>query len=563
MTTVSVSPGWAIYLRVSNEDKQTPERSFAMQRRAIETQLLAQSDSPLTHEYKDILTGTSPKREDYQKMLRDAEYGRFSHLGLYRADRFGRDAIEGLKAAQLLMTLGIKIRVAHMPSLCPETPDGFFMFMLQMGLAQREVEVMKTRIADGMEAKYRGGGWPGYAPFGYVNKERLISSNKYHRWVEIDPEISKVVREAWDLLLVERYSLREICEELHRRGYVRGRGHPWVWQDKNTGRQQDARATLHKVLTNPFYAGWVVSKRFNIKMGEVRGRWQPIVSDQEFRRGIKILERSSKLRSRPKKKFYLLQDIAVLRYNKRQYKLYVTTSKGHSAWYKYYYTQARPRGGKQIHIACETVDVQIPSLLEGLTVDSSLLPKIRRYYEQQINSSAHASRKDQLEDVRNRLNTLRSQELQLGRMVLTGQISEEAYKQLRLEWEDKVRVTEIDLHELEQDVAKHVDDLELALLLLSSLDVLYAKLKQKEQKALLQIIFKRIIVEEEGEIIDHELHSPFAYLVSLKTSIDKNLGSSKVVSPGPFRIDPANHLRKMRCFLYTGMATLKLHHVKV
>jgi len=30
------SPGWATYLRVSDEDKQTPERSFAMQRQRIE-----------------------------------------------------------------------------------------------------------------------------------------------------------------------------------------------------------------------------------------------------------------------------------------------------------------------------------------------------------------------------------------------------------------------------------------------------------------------------------------------------------------------------------------------
>ena len=30
--------GWATYLRVSDEDKQTPERSFAMQRQRIQEQ---------------------------------------------------------------------------------------------------------------------------------------------------------------------------------------------------------------------------------------------------------------------------------------------------------------------------------------------------------------------------------------------------------------------------------------------------------------------------------------------------------------------------------------------
>ena len=59
------------------------------------------------------------------------------------------------------------------------------MFLLQMGLAQREVDVLKQRTSDGMEAKMRVGGWAQKAPDGYLNKERLVSSNKYERWVEL------------------------------------------------------------------------------------------------------------------------------------------------------------------------------------------------------------------------------------------------------------------------------------------------------------------------------------------------------------------------------------------
>jgi hypothetical protein len=33
-----------------------------------------------------------------------------------------------------------------------------------------------------MEAKMRAGGWPHKATEGYVNKERLVKSNKYKRW---------------------------------------------------------------------------------------------------------------------------------------------------------------------------------------------------------------------------------------------------------------------------------------------------------------------------------------------------------------------------------------------
>jgi hypothetical protein len=44
----------------------------------------------------------------------------------------------------------------------------------------------------------------------------------------------------------------------------------------------------------------------------------------------------------------------------------------------------------------------------------------------------------------------------------------------------------------------------------------------------LQILAKRIIVDTNGEIIDHELHSPFVYLTSLSPGQRKVRGSSKV-----------------------------------
>ena len=159
-----------------------------MQRQRIQNHLLEPSKTPLYREYTDLLSGTKPNRKDYQQMLADAEAGKFSHLGLYRADRFGRNTVEGLQAATKLISQGIKIRIANMPSLQPESPDGFFMFLIQMGMAQREVDVLAQRTSGGMEVKMRAGGWPHKAPEGYVNKERPLGSNKYERWVEQDPK---------------------------------------------------------------------------------------------------------------------------------------------------------------------------------------------------------------------------------------------------------------------------------------------------------------------------------------------------------------------------------------
>ncbi|MFQ5407871.1 MAG: recombinase family protein [Anaerolineales bacterium] len=383
MAAANNTGGWATYLRVSDEDKQTPERSFAMQRRRIQEHLLAPSELAFAREYCDMLTGTSPNRADYQQMLADARAGLFSHLGLYRADRFGRDAVEGLQAATNLIGPGVKIRVANMPSLQPETPDGFFMFLMQMGLAQREVDVLRERTHDGMKAKLLAGGWAHKAPEGYLNKERLVKSNKYERWVEIDPAQSQAHRKAWELLLTDRYTLVQICEELHKLGFTRATGRPWAWTDSKTGKRRTADTRLHKIFHNPFYAGWVTSERFGIRKGQVKGNWEPTVSPGDFERGIAILRQHDQNKARHKKHYYLVRDALWVEIDNRRYKMYGSIATGRSQTYAYYYTQARPRGKKH-YIQCDVVDGQMPGWLAGVSVARDALPAIRALYEEQV-----------------------------------------------------------------------------------------------------------------------------------------------------------------------------------
>ncbi len=508
------SPGWATYLRVSDEDKQTPERSFAMQRQRIEENLLTPSGLQFKCEYKDTLTGMSPNRKDYQQMLADAEAGKFSHLGLYRADRFGRDTVEGLQAATRLIGMGIKIRVAHMPTLRPEEPDGFFMFLIQMGLAQREVDVLKQRTVDGMEAKMRAGGWPHKAPEGYVNKERLVKSNKYERWVEPDPVYSQALRAAWDLLLTDRYTLAQICEELTGMGYTRSTGRPWAWTHPKTGERKTAENRLQILFHNAFYTGWVVSERFGIRLGEVRGDWQPIITKEEYLRGVEILRSHDLEKSRVRRSFYLLRGLLWIRINGSTYKLFGSTPKGRSLRYPYYITHTRLEGSK-FHIRCDQIDSQIPDWLQSIAIDPQLIPQIRQVYVNQVMEVTQHDRDAKLIDMKRQLSGLQAEEARLGRLYITEKINEETYDQLRKEWQEKLRSVELNIAEMEREARIFIDDLDFALVLISNISTLYARMKESDQSKLLHVIARRIMIDSEGEIIDHELHSPFAYLRSL------------------------------------------------
>ncbi|MBN1536911.1 MAG: recombinase family protein [Anaerolineales bacterium] len=519
------SPGWATYLRVSDEDKQTPERSFAMQRQRIQEHLLTSSNIPFKREYTDMLTGTSPNRTEYQQMLVDAESGMFSHLGLYRADRFGRNTVEGLQSATRLIGLGIKIRVAHMPSLRPEEPDGFFMFLIQMGLAQREVDVLKQRTADGMAAKMRAGGWPQRAPDGYVNKERLVSSNKYERWIEIDPEYSQVIRYAWDLLLTGRYTMIQICEELANMGYSRRGGSPWVWEDTQTGKKKHADNRLHRIFHNPFYAGWAVSERFGIKKGEVRGQWEPIITPDEFEKGNAILRQHDDQKSRNKKQFYLLRGLVSVEENNKRYKMYVSTPSGCRQSYSYYITHTEING-KRLHIPSGIVDEQIDQWVNLIQVDPTKIPAIRKLYQFEIKNVTHDNREETIDGLKRQLTRLKDEEGRLGRLLITNKISETTYDQLRKEWQEKIQRMEINIADLERETLVRVDDLDVALVLMGNISLLYQRLKGKNRATLLQILVKQFIVDVQGKIINCELNSPFTYLKILANEINPNTHES-------------------------------------
>ena len=70
---------------------------------------------------------------------------------------------------------------------------------------------------------------------------------------------------------------------------------------------------------------------------------------------------------------------------------------------------------------------------------------------------------------------------------------------------------------MEFDASKHLDDLDIALVLLQNIGTLFQRLNKKQRNTLLQLVVKRFIINREGEIISHVLLSPFSYLSSLVT----------------------------------------------
>lgn len=215
--------GWAVYLRTSSDENQKPELSRARQRFMIEKNVLERSAMPVYKEYVDVLTGTTPQREAYQQLLEDARAGKFSHVIVERADRFGRNDTEALRAIDELYDFGVAVRFANQPDLDPMDPDDRVIVTLSFTLARRESVLLGLRVQGGLRAKRETGGFCGVAPDGYLNVATKTTvavkklQGRHEHWIEQDPDRAPIIRYAFDLLLEDKMTLEEICEVLHTR----------------------------------------------------------------------------------------------------------------------------------------------------------------------------------------------------------------------------------------------------------------------------------------------------------------------------------------------------------
>ncbi len=526
------NPGWAIYLRTSNEESQNPKLSQERQRFAIQTTLLAHSELPIITEYSDLESGRTPNRRNYQQMLEDARAGLFSYVAVERPDRFGRNDTEALRAMDELNEIGIGVRFASNPDLDPMDADDRILVTLSFTLARRESMLLGARVKGGLLAKLRGGGCVTTAPDGYLNmeertsKEDKLIAGRHRHWVEPDPQQSKVWRTAWDLLLQDRLTLEQICEELHSRGYRYRSGRPFI-EIKN-GKRIAATNTLSKRFHNWFYAGWVVSETFGIPPKTIRGVWQPLVTTEEFETGLDILTKRVEHRTSKRKHEYLLKGLVYLEDDRNSTLIRLTGSTPNAR---------RPKGGtsyycqysSDINISCALIDNQVAEALFRIQVDENLMPSIRETYTSELAAKLGHLRPDEREEITRTIKSIDEEETRMARQLAAGRISDKTWEVLWIEWQDRRRTLRKTLDVLDARKSTHIANLDAALTLIRKVGILFSKLERSQQRELLREIVERVVVNREGKLIRLELLPPFAYINDVSKRVTKgNVGKTKM-----------------------------------
>ncbi|WP_394219128.1 recombinase family protein [Halobacillus trueperi] len=253
----------AIYARVSTEE-QAEGYSIDAQIDTIR-KFCVQRETEIVEEYIDRgISGKSIEgRYSLQKMLKDAEEGKFDVIYIWKISRLARKNVDLLTIVENLSKSNVKL-YSISENFDTETTMGKFSLQMIGAVAEFERNSIVENVKLGMRQRARKGKWNGGIVLGYKSV-KSSNPNKDDSRLEIVPEEAAIVRKIYNLY-VSGKGLKAIANQINHEGYRTKRGNHF------------STAAVKDIVTNPIYIGKVRFNRYeNWSERRRRGKSEDII----------------------------------------------------------------------------------------------------------------------------------------------------------------------------------------------------------------------------------------------------------------------------------------------
>lgn len=201
------------------------------------------NDIQIVGEYADRhLSGTSDKRPEFQRMIKDSAKGHFQAVICWKVDRFARNRYDAATYKVRLKSHGVKLLYAK--ETIPDGPEGILLESILEGSAEYYSANLAQNVKRGLIDNARQGKIANSLPLGYQSD----SSKKYM----IEPIGAAVVKEIFELY-TSGISYKDIVKILNEKGYRTKNGTPFT---KNS---------LYSILKNERYTGTYIYGEIRIE----------------------------------------------------------------------------------------------------------------------------------------------------------------------------------------------------------------------------------------------------------------------------------------------------------
>ena len=285
-------------------------------------------------------------------MIGKIEKGAADGIIAWAPDRLARNSIDG---GQLIYMLdrGVIRDLKFATYTFENNSQGKFMLQIMFGQSKYYSDALSDNVKRGNQTKVEKGWRPNAPPIGYLNDPAT-------RTIVRDPDRFDRIRQIFDMTLSDAASTRQIWHIAR---------FDWDFRTLRRGRMGDrpiALSYVHKILTNPFYAGVLM---WNGKA--YPGAHEPVVSLEEFDRVQALLGRSDKPR-RKRRSFAFTGMIRCAECGS-----FVTAEEKvnrHGSHYRYYHCTKRriDYECRQASVSKVALEEQIEKFLSRITISEAI-----------------------------------------------------------------------------------------------------------------------------------------------------------------------------------------------
>ena len=182
-----------------------------------------------------ISGGSTKKRDNFNRMIRDAKAGMFDFIITKEISRFSRSTLDSIQYTQELLDYNVGVFFQN-DNINTLDTDSEFRLVIMAGVAQDEIRKLSERLKFGFRQAIKNGHVLGNDKlYGYDKKDCVLTVNE---------EEAEIVRIIFDLYGNQRLGTRTISKRLMELGYTSREGNAF-----NT-------LTIRHILENPKYKGW-------------------------------------------------------------------------------------------------------------------------------------------------------------------------------------------------------------------------------------------------------------------------------------------------------------------
>ena len=190
------------------------------------------------------LSGISTKRrENFNRMVDDAEVGKFDLVITKEISRFARNTLDSIQYTRQLLNAGVGVFFQN-DNINTFDEDSELRLSIMSSIAQDELRKLSSRVKFGHQQAIKQNVVLGNSRiFGYIKKDgRLV----------IDEDQAVMVRQLFELYATDEYSMKQLETLFWEKGY------------RNHNGKKIAHSTMSGMISNPKYKGYYVGNKVKV-----------------------------------------------------------------------------------------------------------------------------------------------------------------------------------------------------------------------------------------------------------------------------------------------------------